>query len=87
MPVKLKWYAVEYSMGNDRQGACYFEPILAQYTIIDGFSKRSVIRKLCKGENLFDENTLMHFTGRIEGFDTKEEAKIQIQKWKEEAAT
>ena len=81
---KYYWFAVEFSMGNERNGCCYFEPIAAQYTVKKGLTPDSVQNSLSKDDDYFDEHSPCHWFGRIEQFETKQEAIDTIKKWRSE---
>lgn len=83
-PRKYLWFAVEYSMGNERNGCCYFEPLEAQYCIKKGLSARTVQNSLSAHDDLASEYAPLHWFGRTEGFETKLEAVETVEKWRNE---
>lgn len=79
---KYKWFAVEYSMGNERNGCDYFEPLFAEYTVRKGASKESVMRTMSKNDDYMSEYAPCHWFGRIEEFESEKEAIETAQEWK-----
>lgn len=75
------WFAVEYSMGNERNGAAYFEPTLAQYTVAKGLTADTVKNRLSKHDDYISEYSPCHWFGRVERFDTQEQAERKINEW------
>ena len=81
---KYHWFAVEYSMGNERNGSCYFEPAFAQYTVKKGLSAESVQSSISKNDDFYSEYAAQHWFGRIKPFETQKEAKDAIILWSSE---
>ncbi len=83
---KYHWFAVEFSMGNERNGGCYFEPIYAQCAVKKGVTVESVHRSMSKNDDYIDEYAPCHWFGRTEQFETKEDAENAISRWRSENA-
>lgn len=77
-----KWFAVEYSMGNERNGACYFEPLEAQYCVARGIRADTVKDRLSKHDDYMSEYSPVHWFGRVEECETEEAAYQRISEWK-----
>ena len=81
---KYYWFAVEYSMGNERNGCDYFNRLLAQYVVAKGMSADTVQNRLSKHDDYISEYSPCHWFGRVERFNTKEEAEQRIREWEQE---
>ena len=81
-PRKYFWFAVEYSMGNERNGEAYFEPLIAAYAVKRGLSARTVTNRMSEHDDYASEYSPCHWFGRVEGFETKEEAEATVEKWR-----
>lgn len=81
---KYKWFAVEYSIGNERNGGCYFDKCHAEYTVVKGLSADTVRKRLSAHDDYKSEYALCHWFGRIECFDTEAEAEDCVNRWKDE---
>ena len=82
---KYKWFAVEYSMGNERNGGAYFEKAYAEYALKRGISEETVKRSLSREDDYISEYSPCHWFGRVEGFDNEEQAVKRIEEWRSEA--
>lgn len=82
-PRKYKWFAVEYSMGNERNGGAYFEPLYAQYEVAKGISPKTVKNRLSAHDDYMSEYAPCHWFGRIQECESEEEAQTTIKQWKE----
>ena len=71
---KYYYFAIEYSLGNERNGADYFEILEAQYAIRRGISCETVTQRMSAHDDLASEYAPCHWFGRIAGFDTEDEA-------------
>ena len=80
---EYKFFAIEYSMGNERNGCDFFEKEFARYTIKKGLSKHSVIRSICKDEDNASEYEAIHQFGRFEEFNTLQEARKRVREWQD----
>lgn len=76
------WFAVEYSIGNERNGEAYFEPLIAQYECVKGLTKETVMARISKNDDYKSEYAPCHWFGRIERFETQEQAQTKIQEWR-----
>lgn len=81
---KYSWFAVEYSLGNERNGGAYFEYIDAHYTVAKGLTKDTVMNRLSQYDDVFSEYAPLHWFGRVEGFPTKDEATRKMKEWKKQ---
>lgn len=81
---KYYWYAVEYSMGNERNGCDYFSPLEARYTIKRGMSAENVKNALSKRDDFLSEYAPVHWFGRVQQCDTQDEASELINLWAKE---
>lgn len=79
-----KWFAVEYSMGNERNGAAYFDPFDAQYCVAKGVSEKSVKARLSKHDDYISEYAPCHWFGRVTACDSENEAEQMIKAWEHE---
>lgn len=79
---KYYWFAVEFSMGNERSGCNYFEESLADYDVRKGLNANTVRRAISKHDDYMSEYEPVHWFGRIEQFDTREEAEECVGMWK-----
>lgn len=79
-----KWFAVEYSMGNERNGAAYFEPLEAQYSVAKGVSAETVKARLSKHDDYVSEYAPCHWFGRVVVCDSEDEARKLVEEWKSE---
>ena len=75
-----RYFAVEYSMGNEADP--YFDEYYARYCVKKGLSVESVQKAIGKNDDWADYRASWHYFGRIEGFDTEEEAKAKIAEWR-----
>lgn len=83
-PKKYKWYAVEYSMGGERNGGAYFESEYACYEVRKGLNEGSVMRTMCKNDEPWNEYAAVHWFGRIKEFSSKDEAEQCVEDWRKE---
>ena len=81
---KYNWFAVEYSMGNERNGAAYFESLEAQYTTERGVSADTVKRRLSAHDDYISEYSPCHWFGRVIACDSEQSANDLIAQWKAE---
>ena len=79
-----KWFAIEYSMGNERNGAAYFEPLEAQYSVAKGVSAETVKARLSKRDDYVSEYAPCHWFGRVAACDSEDEARKLVEEWKSE---
>ena len=78
------WFAVEYSMGNERNGCAYFEPLEAQYTTARGVSADTVQKRLSAHDDYISEYAPCHWFGRVIACDNEQSAKDLVEQWKAE---
>ena len=79
---KYYWFAVEFSMGNERNGCNYFEESYADYDVRKGLTADSVCRTISKHDDYMSEYEPVHYFGRVERFESKEKAVECVRKWK-----
>ena len=77
------WFAVEYSLGNERNGGAYFDASDAQYAVKKGISAETVQSRMSARDDYKSEYAPVHWFGRVEGFETKEEAEAKCDEWME----
>jgi len=81
-PRKYFWFAVEFSMGNERNGCDHFEPSEARYCVQKGLTVESVKKRLSMADDMASEYSACHWFGRVAPFDTKEEAEQVCKEWR-----
>ena len=81
---KYFYFAVEFSMGNERNGGAYFEKIEAQYKIVKATSARNAEAQLSKNDDYASEYSPVHWFGRTQAANTKEEAAAIVKMWEAE---
>jgi hypothetical protein len=79
-PRKYRWYAIEYSAGNERFGNNYFNFDDAMYTVERRLSEELAKKAIHKYDD-YSEYGAIHYINRIVAFDTKEEADNCIKVW------
>lgn len=80
---KYYWFAVEFSMGNERNGCDYFEESQADYDVRKGLTADSVRRTMTKYDDYISEYEPCHWFGRVEKCETREEAEALVKTWKQ----
>ena len=78
---RYKWFAVEYSMGNERNGSAYFAPSEAQYCIARGVSAETVKRRLSQHDDYISEYAACHWFGRVQECESEEAAQATVRTW------
>lgn len=83
---KYKWFAIEYSWGDDYNNNCYFMPEYAQYKVAKGMSLDNIIGRMCEERNgkRIMEYTSIPYTGRVEEFETERDARECCKNWLKE---
>ena len=79
-PRKYRWYAIEYSAGNERFGNNYFNYEDAVYAVERRLSEDLAAKAIHKYDD-FSEYGAIHYINRIAAFDTREEACNCIKQW------
>lgn len=75
-----RWFAVEYSMGNERALNDFFCEDLALYTVLKGLTEETVTKRLSKNDR-YTEHAYQHYFGRIRHFETQGEAERCAREW------
>lgn len=83
-PRKYSYYAIEYSVGNERFGNDYFCVEDAVYKIERRLSEKLAIDAIWKGVDPSDEYGAFPYINRLMGYSTKEEAEKCIASWRKE---
>ena len=78
------YFAVEYSMGNERCGCDYFQPLEAQYCVAKGVSAETVKRRLSRRDDYISEYAPCHWFGRVQECESEQAAYDLVETWKEQ---
>ena len=79
--MKYSYFAVEFSLGVEQDGCDHFQRNKAQYMVKRGLTKNTVKRSMSSGDNAYSKYSPQHYFGRIEQFETKEEAEKKVREW------
>lgn len=77
---KYYYFAVEYSLGNERHGSAYFVKDDARYAVLKATSEDNAKRQLDKNDG-WGEYDWQHWFGRVRKFDTIDEADNALNEW------
>lgn len=83
-PRKYSWFAVEYSMGNERNGGAYFDDMMACYAVRRGLSEKTVTDRMSANDDYASENKMCHWFGRVVKCESEAAAQAMIASWSKE---